>query len=89
MSKWLGPTGEHAPGEVPKWAGVSARGKMLVGVLWPAVAVAVLALLRLRLPDDVVFGGFLPIFIAILVFSAGSSATERGMVRGRDSAAAH
>ncbi|MBP2376404.1 hypothetical protein [Paeniglutamicibacter psychrophenolicus] len=49
---------------------------------------AVFALLRPRLPDDDGFGGFLPIFIALLVLAAGTPMTDRGMVRIRDSAAA-
>lgn len=86
--KWLGLSGEHATGEVPTWTGVPTRRKLLVFVLWLAVAVAAFVLLKLRLPSDDGFGGFLPIFFAILVFAAGSAMTERGLGRVRDSAPA-
>ncbi len=83
--KWLGLSGEHAAGEVPMWAGVPTRRKALTFALWLALSVAVFVLLQLRLPSDEGFGGFLPIFVAILVFAAGSAVTERGLVRVQDS----
>ena len=81
MLKWLGLTGEHAPGTLPLRAGVPGRKKWLAGAIWCAVAVAAFAVLKLRLPADDGFGGFLPVFVAILVFGAGSAATERSLVR--------
>ena len=88
MLKWLGLSGEHPAGEVPMWAGVPLRRKLMVLVFWPAVAVAAFVLLRLRLPSEDGFGGVLPVLVAVLVFAAGSAMTERGMVRvqGRVSA---
>ncbi|MFL4473633.1 hypothetical protein ACIPVK_06530 [Paeniglutamicibacter sp. MACA_103] len=88
MLKWLGFSAEHAAGEVPLWAGVPLRRKLLSLVLWLAVAVAAYVLLNLRLPSDDGFGGFLPILVAILVFAAGSAVTERSLVRVQDSAPA-
>ena len=60
----------------------------MVLVLWLAVEVAAFALLRLRLPSEDGFGGFLPVFVAVLVFAAGSAMTERGMLRVQVSASA-
>ncbi|MFF5794371.1 hypothetical protein ACFY5D_20185 [Paeniglutamicibacter sp. NPDC012692] len=81
MLKWLGLNGEPEVGEVPLWAGVPRSKKWLAGAIWLAVAVAAFAALKLRLPADDGFGGFLPVLVAMLVFSAGSSATERSLVR--------
>lgn len=85
MLKWLGLNGEHEAGVVPLWAGVPRRTKWLAGAVWLAVAVAAFAVLKLGLPADDGFGGFLPVLVAILVFGAGSSATERSLVRVGDS----
>ncbi|MDQ0092152.1 hypothetical protein [Paeniglutamicibacter psychrophenolicus] len=60
--------------------------RCFVNIILPAYPVAVFALLHPRLPDNDGFSGFLPIFVAILVFAAGSPTTERGLVRFRDSA---
>ena len=86
MLTWLGLSGEPEAGTVPLWAGVPRKKKWLAGAIWLAVAVAAFAALKLGLPADDGFGGFLPVFVAILVFSAGTSATERSLVRVGDSA---
>ncbi|QXQ10797.1 hypothetical protein [Paeniglutamicibacter sp. Y32M11] len=86
MLKWFGLSGEHPEGTVPMWSGVSLRIRVVAGALWLVLAAGIFALLHFRLPESDGFGGFLPIFVAIIVFSAGTSTTERSLLRTRSSA---
>lgn len=81
MLHWLGLRGTHDTDEIPLWAGVPKRAKWISFGLWLVIAAMIFILVRFRLPADDGFGGFLPVFSALLVFIAGSSVTERHMLK--------
>lgn len=88
MSKvgvWLGITPAHPEsgdaGKVPPWHGVRSTVKFIWGAVWAAVAVAVFLLARARMPENDGFGGFIPLYFAVVVFIAGIAVTERSTMR--------
>lgn len=81
MLKWLGLTGADSSDAIPFWAGVSLRTKILVGLFWLLISVGFFFWVSSLLPVLEKPASAIPVLVAVLVFAAGSSMTERSLVR--------
>lgn len=85
VGAWLGitPTRPESgdAGKVPMWHGVRNTVKFTWGAVWAAVAAAVFLLANARMPENDGFGGFIPLYFAVVVFIAGIAVTERNSLR--------
>lgn len=81
MLRWLGLKGKDSSDSIPFWAGVSLRTKMLVGIGWLLICVGSFFWVDSLLPVLEKPASAIPWLVAVLVFAAGSSMTERILVR--------
>lgn len=81
MLQWLGLRGTHDTDEIPMWDGAPQKARWISLAVWLPIAAFIFVLMQFRLPADDGFGGFLPIFSALLLFVAGMSVTERHMLK--------
>ncbi|WP_299039727.1 hypothetical protein [uncultured Pseudokineococcus sp.] len=82
---WLGlradPDAQRREGLVPSWHGAPRRRRWVAGLAWLAVGVVLHQLLSARVPEQDGFGGFLPLWGAVVVASLGLAWTERASLR--------
>ncbi|PQZ88115.1 hypothetical protein CQ018_16835 [Arthrobacter sp. MYb227] len=83
MLRWLGLAGEDSSEPIPFWAGVSLRTRIWVGLGWLLVSVGSFFWVNSLLPALEKPASAIPLLVAVLVFAAGSSMTERSLVRIR------
>lgn len=72
-----------APGseKIPQWDGSESGTAWRHVSLWLAVSIVTYHLLNSRMPQDDGFGGFVPVYGAILVGWLGVTISERGTLR--------
>lgn len=68
-------------GRVPRWRGSPPGTAWRHVVLWAVIAFAAFRLFDARMPDDDGFGGFVPGWLALLVWVVGITLTERATLR--------
>lgn len=83
MLKWLGLTGKNSSESAPFWAGVSLRTRAFVGLGWLLISVGAFFWISSMLPTLEKPASAIPLLVAVLVFAAGSTMTERTLVRSR------
>lgn len=83
MLKWLGLTGNDSSESIPIWQGVALRTKILVGLGWMLFSVGAFFWASTILPTLEKPASAFPLLVAVLVFAAGSTMTERTLVRIR------
>ena len=81
MLQWLGLCGTPDTNEIPMWDGSPKKTRWISVAVWLPIAALVFVLMHFRLPADDGFGGFLPVFSALVLFIAGMSVTERHMLK--------
>ena len=81
MLNWLGLAGSDSSDSIPFWAGVSLRTKISVGIGWLLISVGAFFWVNSLLPVLEKPASAIPLLVAVLVFAAGSSMTERILVR--------
>lgn len=83
MVKWLGLSSNDSSESVPFWSGVSLRTRAFVGLGWLLVSVGAFFWISSLLPTLEKPASAIPLLVAVLVFAAGSTMTERTLVRSR------
>lgn len=83
MLKWFGLSSNDSSESVPFWQGVALRTKILVGLGWLLVSVGTFFWMTSLLPTLEKPASAIPVLVAVLVFAAGSTMTERTLVRIR------
>lgn len=83
MLKWLGLTGKNSSESVHFWAGVSLRTRACLGLGWLLVSIGAFFWMSTPLPTLEKPATAIPLLVAVLVFAAGSTMTERTLVRSR------
>lgn len=80
MLKWLGLSGKDSSGAIPFWAGVSLRTKILAGFGRLLISTGSFFWVSSLFPVLEKPASAIPVLVAVLVFAAGSSMTERTLV---------
>ncbi|WP_142007158.1 hypothetical protein [Barrientosiimonas humi] len=66
---------------MPRWRGSPPGTAWRHVVLWAVIAFAAYWLFDARMPDDDGFGGFVPGWLALLIWVVGITLTERATLR--------
>lgn len=77
-----GPSSRAADGErIPQWDGNESGAAWRYVSMWLLVSIVTFHLLNSRIPQDDGFGGFIPVYGAMLVGWLGITISERGTLR--------